>query len=73
MDADFEVEAALAFHDDDAKATIAALLGDIFDYIEMSWHNALLPESLSRDSIVPEAIRSESKEWDLRFRWAASE
>lgn len=29
MNADFEVEAALAFHDDDAKATIATLLADI--------------------------------------------
>ncbi|CDM63027.1 hypothetical protein LPU83_pLPU83d_1657 (plasmid) [Rhizobium favelukesii] len=29
MDVAFEVEAALAFHDEDAKATIATLLGDI--------------------------------------------
>jgi hypothetical protein len=29
IDQDYEVEAALAFHDDDAKATIATLLGDI--------------------------------------------
>ncbi|MCS3743509.1 MULTISPECIES: hypothetical protein [unclassified Rhizobium] len=29
LDIDFEVEAALAFHDEDAKATIATLLGDI--------------------------------------------
>lgn len=29
LDTDFEVEAALAFHDEDAKATIATLLGDI--------------------------------------------
>ncbi|MFS2151440.1 hypothetical protein [Rhizobium sp. Rhizsp42] len=29
IDADFEVEAALAFHDDDAKATIATLLADV--------------------------------------------
>jgi len=29
LDTDFEVEAALAFHDKDAKATIATLLGDI--------------------------------------------
>jgi len=29
LDVDFEVEAALAFHDEDAKATIATLLGDI--------------------------------------------
>lgn len=28
-DIDYEVEAALAFHDDDAKATIATLLADI--------------------------------------------
>ncbi|MFA1627661.1 hypothetical protein ACDY96_34525 [Rhizobium mongolense] len=27
-DTDYEVEAALAFHDDDAKATIATLLAD---------------------------------------------
>ncbi|APO73392.1 hypothetical protein AM571_CH00542 [Rhizobium etli 8C-3] len=27
-DIDYEVEAALAFHDDDAKATIATLLAD---------------------------------------------
>ncbi|ULJ74394.1 hypothetical protein [Rhizobium gallicum] len=26
---DYQVEAALAFHDEDAKATIATLLGDI--------------------------------------------
>ncbi|TAV38894.1 hypothetical protein ELI33_17590 [Rhizobium ruizarguesonis] len=26
---DYEVEAALAFHDDDAKATVATLLSDI--------------------------------------------
>ncbi len=29
VDRDFEVEAALAYHDEDAKATIATLLGDI--------------------------------------------
>jgi hypothetical protein len=29
IDADCDVEAALAFHDDDAKATIATLLADI--------------------------------------------
>ncbi|NLS06264.1 hypothetical protein HGP14_23345 [Rhizobium sp. P32RR-XVIII] len=28
-DVDYEVEAALAFHDEDAKATIATLLADI--------------------------------------------
>ncbi|MDM9628447.1 hypothetical protein QTL95_21355 [Rhizobium sp. S152] len=29
IDQDYEVDAALAFHDDDAKATVATLLGDI--------------------------------------------
>ncbi len=29
IEQDYEVEAALAFHDDDAKATIATLLEDI--------------------------------------------
>ena len=29
IDADFEVEAVLAFHDDDKKATITTLLADI--------------------------------------------
>jgi hypothetical protein len=29
INADFEVEAALAFHDEDPKATIATLLADI--------------------------------------------
>jgi len=28
-DLDYEVEAALAFHDDDARATVATLLADI--------------------------------------------
>ncbi|SEI14075.1 hypothetical protein SAMN05216228_102783 [Rhizobium tibeticum] len=29
VDVDFEIEAALAFHNEDAKATIPTLLGDI--------------------------------------------
>lgn len=29
QDLDYEVEAALAFHDDDARATVATLLADI--------------------------------------------
>lgn len=52
LDIDFQVEAALAFHDEDAKATIATLLCDIRALrTQLELTKAAMSRNMSRGSL----------------------